>query len=142
MEKEKESYGSLFCCDVATKKKTMTEREKDYAKKCARENPHAFYCWARWEKVRAAVLAYDRYECQTCRHKYHRYKKATTVHHVNHLKDHPELALEMWYHDPITHKKERNLISLCHDCHEEAHGYRCRKWSEPGDPPLTEERWD
>ena len=116
----------------------MTKAEKIFAVRCARENPHEFYTWSRWLKVRAEVLAFDKYECQRCKEKRHKYTKATTVHHVNHFKERPDLALEMWYRNPATHKQERNLVSLCHNCHEEVHGYRKKGFAEP----LTEERWD
>ncbi len=118
----------------------MTKQEKDFTAWCAENDPVKFYKWRRWRQVRKEVLRMDRYECQLCRTKYHRYRKATTVHHVNHFKDRPELGLEIWYYDPAQHKKRRNLLSLCHDCHEEVHNYR------QGDceykAPLTEERWD
>lgn len=39
-----------------------------------------------------------------------RYKRATTVHHLKHLRDVPELALT-----------DSNLISLCEECHEVMH---------------------
>lgn len=116
----------------------MTEDEKIFAARCARENPHDFYTWSKWLKVRAKVLAFDKYECQRCKEKRRKYTRASTVHHINHFKVRPDLALEMWYHNPATHKQERNLVSLCHDCHEEVHGYRKREFVEP----LTEERWD
>lgn len=38
----------------------------------------------------------------------------------------------------VARTKKRNLISLCHDCHEEVHGYRKKEEKKP----LTEERWD
>ena len=116
----------------------MTESERRYASWCAEHDPHKFYAWGRWLAVRREVLQVDKYECQSCKTTYRRYRKADTVHHVNHFKARPDLALEMYYTDPATHQKRRNLISLCHDCHEEAHGYRKRKI----EPPLTEERWD
>lgn len=116
----------------------MTKEEKLYAQRCVDHDVHAFYIWSRWLQVRREVLSLDHYECQTCRSKYHRYRRADTVHHVNHLKDRPDLALEVWVDDPVTHKKRRNLVSLCHDCHEEAHGFRKPKAPEP----LTQERWD
>ena len=116
----------------------MTEKERRYASWCAEHDPHRFYKWSRWRAVREDVLRADRYECQTCKVKYKRYRPADTVHHVNHLKDRPDLALEMYYTDPATHRKRRNLVSLCHECHEEAHGYRKKK----DFVPLTEERWD
>ena len=63
--------------------------------------------------MRREVLQADRYECQICKAKYRRYRQADTVHHVNHLKTRPDLALEMY-------------------------GYRKKK----AEKPLTEERWD
>ena len=56
--------------------------------------------------------------------------------HVNYVKKHPEMALEIWYEWHGVRK--RNLISLCHDCHEAVHGYRKPEEKKP----LTEERWD
>ena len=116
----------------------MTDSERKYAAWCVAHDPHRFYTWTKWQHTRSKVLAMDRNECQVCRHKYNRYRRADTVHHVNHFKARPDLALEMYYKDPATHEKRRNLISLCHECHEAAHGYRKRKDTEP----LTEERWD
>jgi 5-methylcytosine-specific restriction endonuclease McrA len=116
----------------------VTNAEKAYAEHCAQHDVHDFYNWTKWLAVRAEVLKADHFECQRCRTKYHRYRKATTVHHVNHFKDRPDLALEMYYRDPATHEDKRNLISLCHDCHEEVHGWRKNE----GPEPLTVERWD
>ncbi len=118
---------------------TMTEAEKAYAAQCARRNPHAFYIWSRWLRVRSEVLSLDRHECQRCKDRYHRYRRADTVHHINHLRDRPDLALEIWYEEPGTHLRKRNLISLCRDCHEEVHE---RGAAKPPAPALTEERWD
>lgn len=116
----------------------MTDGEKAYVRWCVANDVHKFYIWSRWLAKRAEVLRIDKGECQTCRHKYKRYRKATTVHHVNHLKKRPELALEIYYRDPVTHENKRNLISLCHECHEEEHERIKREQKEP----LTEERWD
>ena len=123
---------------VICRRFTLTQEETAYAQWCAAQNPHAFYIWSRWLHIRQEVLALDHGECQICRSKYHRYRMATTVHHVNHFKRRPDLALEIWADDPVTHKRERNLISLCHDCHEEVHAYRAKNVTKP----LTEERWD
>lgn len=118
----------------------MTDKEKEYSIWCVKNDVHKFYKWKRWEKVRAQVLAMDKCECQKCRER-HRYKRADTVHHVNHLKDRPDLALEIWYWDPVSHSKRRNLVSLCHQCHEEVHGWRKNK-KEESKKVVTEERWD
>lgn len=116
------------------KEELMTEREINYVKRCVRENIHRFYTWTRWKHVRKEVLQLDKGECQLCKQR-GIYTKATTVHHVNYVKKHPDKALDIWY--TFRGQRKRNLISLCHDCHEAVHGYRKKKRAEP----LTEERW-
>ena len=107
----------------------MTERDIAFVKKCIKENIHRFYTWSKWKTKREEVLRLDKYECQICKQR-GKYKKATTVHHVNYVKKHP-----IWYY--FRGEKKRNLISLCHECHEEVHGYRKKEKKKP----LTEERW-
>ena len=72
----------------------------------------AFYQSMRWEQKRAEILRRDRGACQECK-KLGRYSKASTVHHVVHLKESPELALT-----------DSNLESVCRDCHELLHPER------------------
>ena len=93
-----------------------------------------FYLTWAWKKKRLEVLRLDKFECQHCKAKGF-YKPANTVHHVNHLDKHPELALDIYYTD-AEGKQKRNLISLCHDCHEIEHGYRQKEKKY-----LTEEMW-
>ena len=88
-----------------------------------------------WRRLRKLVLAEDKGECQYCKAK-GKYTKANTVHHVNYLKLHPELALEKYYKDDDGVTK-RNLISLCHNCHEHIHEWVQKEKEEP----LTIERW-
>lgn len=38
----------------------------------------------------------DHSECQRCR-EHHKYTPATTVHHVNYVRKHPDMALEIDY---------------------------------------------
>lgn len=114
---------------------TMTNNEIDFAKEAADKDIHKFYTCGKWKKLRAAVLELDKHECQLCRSR-GKYTKATTVHHVNYVKQHPELALEIWYE--WQGERKRNLISLCRDCHEEVHGYRKKASNKP---LITDERW-
>ncbi|MDE6707870.1 MAG: HNH endonuclease [Oscillospiraceae bacterium] len=51
----------------------------------------------------------DGYQCQDCK-RYGRLREAVTVHHIQHLAEHPELALQ-----------SENLISLCAECHNKRH---------------------
>ena len=95
---------------------------------------HDFYICSAWLKLRAEVLEEHKSECQHCKQKGF-YKKADTVHHVQYVRKHPELALSKTYiYKGIEHK---NLIPLCHDCHERTHDYRRKNIKKP----LTEERW-
>lgn len=100
---------------------------------------HRFYTCRAWLAVRDKVLDMDRHECQI--HKARgRYKRADLVHHINHLKDAPDLALSIWYKDDGG-QRQRNLISVCKDCHEtECHPNRLQKYKPK--PPVTRERWD
>ena len=99
---------------------------------------HEFYLWDEWRNpdhgVRAKVLKLDHFECQECR-KRGRYRKATIVHHIKHLKDRPDLALSIFDGD------ERQLESVCKQCHEDLHPESQLQYK-PTDLPVTEERWD
>lgn len=94
-----------------------------------------FYTTPEWQRLRLEVLAEDRFECQECKRQ-GRYRRATHVHHVNYVRQHPELALSKTYANEAGQTK-RNLISLCHACHESIHDHRQK--GKP--PPLTAERW-
>jgi Predicted restriction endonuclease len=98
-------------------------------------NLHAFYVSAYWLRLRSEVLLEYKHECQHCKEQGY-YKHADTVHHVQYVRKHPRLALSKTY--IFEGKERRNLIPLCHNCHEEVHGYRQKKKKKL----LTEERWD
>lgn len=100
---------------------------------------HPFYVSGEWRSLSAYVIdKIDRNECQICKSK-GRYRRAVLVHHVNHVKKRPELALDMYYND--AGEQKRNLISVCKVCHETVcHPERMRKAQRPHF--MTEERWD
>lgn len=93
-----------------------------------------FYNSKYWRRLRKEVLDDYKSECQICK-KNGFYSKANHVHHNQFVRRHPRLALSRTY--IFKGKEYNNLIPLCHDCHEEAHGYRQKEKEEP----LTEERW-
>lgn len=100
---------------------------------------HSFYCSSQWVRLSHEVLDMDKHECQICKQR-GRYRRADLVHHVNHVKDAPERALDIWYTD-ADGNRQRNLISVCKDCHETVcHPERMRRCKSA--PPLTRERWD
>ena len=100
---------------------------------------HPFYVTGEWRALSAEVLRIDRYECQLCKAK-GRYRRAALVHHVNHVKHRPDLALDIYYVDSDSEQK-RNLLSVCRWCHEnECHPERLCKTKVL--QFMTEERWD
>jgi 5-methylcytosine-specific restriction endonuclease McrA len=72
-------------------------------------NTETFYKSRAWQRKREAILRRDKYICQNCK-RYGRNTEATTVHHIIHLEDAPELALD-----------NDNLVSLCAACHNKLH---------------------
>lgn len=55
------------------------------------------------------ILKRDGYMCQHCK-RYGKAVPATTVHHIQHVDEHPEMAFV-----------DKNLISLCEGCHNKQH---------------------
>jgi len=102
------------------------------------DNLHAFYTCRPWVNLRLVVLRMDHYECQKCKAR-GKYTRATHVHHVNHVRDFPELALSITYIDE-NGVEHRQIISLCWRCHEEEHPDRVQDKQEEKEP-LTPERW-
>ena len=103
------------------------------------EMTNPFYLSAAWQHLRDEVIAADHYECQICK-AHGRYSRAVIVHHINHVDEHPELALCKTYVDS-TGKEQRNLISVCRRCHETVcHPERMGKHRYK--PPITREQWD
>jgi 5-methylcytosine-specific restriction enzyme A len=70
---------------------------------------HPFYNSPTWRKARKRVLTRDHHLCQRCLQK-EMLTPATVVHHIHHLKDQPEKALD-----------EENLQSVCAVCHNRLH---------------------
>lgn len=103
------------------------------------EQGHAwkFYKTKQWLQLKESILEKYHYECQECL-KQGKYTEAKNVHHINELKHRPELALNEYYIDSNTGEKKINLIPLCIDCHNKAHGRMC---SSEHKPQLNEERW-
>ena len=76
----------------------------------------SFYGTAAWKRARQQALDRDMGLCVWCRQRgrYARDRKgrrvpvlATMVHHIQHLEDRPDLALDL-----------NNLVSLCDRCHD------------------------
>ncbi len=74
----------------------------------------------KWRRKREAVLRRDKYQCQMCR-RYGRITAATTVHHIQHVEDRPDLTYE-----------DDNLISVCDACHNKLHPEKAKRAEERG----------
>ena len=90
-----------------------------------------FYKHPEWIKLKNQILAENHCECAECkrRGKVTRYdtdaagnkKLISTVHHVCHVRDHPELAMSRTYKNYQTGRTEPNLIPVCKACHNQLH---------------------
>ncbi len=97
-----------------------------------------FYHSVYWRNTRKKVLILDHYECQDCKEK-GKLTKAILVHHVKEVKLYPMYALSLY----ILNEKgeqERNLVSLCFNCHELRHN-RCFQSKNKAEKFLNEEWW-
>lgn len=100
-----------------------------------------FYNSVAWKKVRLEQLQADHFECQRCKHrgKYKdvkgivKYKKAVLVHHDYRFEQYPQYRLKRFVNG------NRNLYSLCQDCHEIEHEEERGLVKQVEE--LNEERW-
>jgi len=116
---------------------TLTKKELDKLRALIEDGrEHLFYCGSKWQRARKYVLRLDRYECQLCKSR-GQYAKATHVHHVQHLKQRPDLALSVF-----DDGGGRQLVSVCRACHEECHPERAPAMAVRVNRFSTVERWD
>lgn len=96
-----------------------------------------FYYTKEWKELRQEVLEEHHYECQECL-KQGRYTRAVCVHHINEVKDRPDLALSKYYtdHKGMEHKQ---LVPLCNKCHNIVHD-KLKQFIE-GKSFSNQERW-
>lgn len=108
-----------------------------------------FYKHPEWIKLKKKILKENHYECAECRSQgiITRYdidseggkKLISTVHHVCHVRDHPELALSRTYKDYETGETLTNLLPVCKACHNKLHPEKHKNKSK--DKFSNEERW-
>lgn len=96
-----------------------------------------FYRTKEWKYIRQEVLYELHYECQDCL-KRGRYTRADCVHHVNEVKQRPDLALSKYYTDQEGNQ-HRQLIPLCNTCHNLIHD-KLGNWQRK-DKFTNKERW-
>lgn len=97
-----------------------------------------FYETRAWKNVSKRIRTDDK-ECLICKAR-GRYSPAEIAHHVNHLRDRPDLAFDLTYTD-ADGNEQRNIISLCRQCHEDQHPENLRRVMS-SKKFMTVERWD
>ena len=97
-----------------------------------------FYKTDDWLELNEEVKYEHHYECVECLKK-GKYTRAECVHHVNKVKDRPDLALSKYYTD-IHGNKQKNLVPLCNKCHNKEHPEKFAKFKKK-DKFTNEEKW-
>lgn len=97
-----------------------------------------FYKSKQWIQLRTEVLEEHHNECYICRQQ-GKITRADTVHHVNYVREKPQLALSKYYIDN-NGNKQLNLIPICKACHNHLH-YKDKLGKLHEDKFTNEERW-
>ncbi len=118
----------------------MNDELLQFIEECIRkDNMHSFYIRKEWKEKRTKIINRDHCECQMCKRKgiikivkpkAKSKKERAYVHHIKHLKDYPELALD-----------DSNLETLCFECHELEHINERHYFESKEERFTNEERW-
>lgn len=109
-----------------------------------------FYKTKDWMRLKESVLRDAHYECAECRRRgiVTRYdigedgtkRRLSTVHHVMHVRSHPELAMSRTYTDRDGTVRQ-NLIPVCKACHNKIHPEKRNRNAPDPDKFTNVERW-
>lgn len=97
-----------------------------------------FYETRAWKNFSRHIRTNDK-ECLICKAS-GKFSPAEIAHHVNHLRDRPDLAFDLTFVD-ADGNEQRNIISVCRQCHEDQHPENFRRVMTQK-KFVTEERWD
>lgn len=98
-----------------------------------------FYNSKYWRRFSHEVKREQNNECQMCKSK-GRYAPAKILHHVNHLRERPDLAYSRYYTDEKG-ERHRQLLAVCFRCHEELHGRTFKVGTRPRKGYTNEEKF-
>lgn len=109
-----------------------------------------FYKTKEWIWLKKSILREHHYECAECRkngiitrydiNKDGERKLISTVHHVCHVRQRPDLALSRTYKDYVTGEELPNLIPVCKACHNKLHPEKIFRETQ-SDHFMNTERW-
>lgn len=115
--------GAFFVC----KKMDKTKLKQWIDELIEKDELWRFYKSKEFMKLKGQILKSQHYECQICREQ-GIITRADTVHHVQYVRTHPELALSEYYE--FNGELKRNLIAVCKSCHNKIHtekGFRQKR---------------
>lgn len=98
---------------------------------------YLFYKTADWIELKNEVLEDYHNECQMCIKK-GKVTRADCVHHINHVRNRPDMALTRYYEE--NGEQKENLIPLCDACHNKEHPEKFGS-GKSKDKFVNEERW-
>lgn len=121
---------------------------KEYIEQLIKKNElWRFYKSREWIDLKERILQEQHHECYECKKRgvITRYdvaedgnkKLISTVHHVQFVRSHPELALSEYYY--YNGERRRNLIPVCKACHNKLHPEKHKRQQSSG--YVNEERW-
>jgi len=109
-----------------------------------------FYKGKKWIALKRQILEENHFECRICKQKgiITRYDEGkdgkrrilSTVHHVNEVRERPELALSRFYIDASGSRCE-NLIPVCKACHNALHDRTFSGAKYQAEHFVNKERW-
>ena len=122
----------------------MVMDEKQIRKLIETDELWRFYKSKPWIRLKTKILRENHYECAECRKRGVITRRddgrlLSTVHHVCHVRQHPELAMSRYYKDYETGEMKENLIPVCKACHNRLHPEKHRQKNKNGF--VNEERW-
>jgi 5-methylcytosine-specific restriction endonuclease McrA len=120
--------------------KAMRYTQGDIAAMIIENDTRDFYNSRDWRKLSKKVIKDGNFECAECK-KMGKVTPAVLTHHINELKNRPDLAYSVTYVDENGEIKPQ-LVPLCHDCHERIH--KRGEYAEDSDKEThfwQEEKW-
>lgn len=117
----KDASSKSFFYDIITKMRNSKRYSVEELKQLiADDRLDLFYNSRAWRRLAREVKQAQNNECQRCKVR-GRYTPANIVHHVQYLRERPDLAYSRYYLDEHGNNQTQ-LIALCFACHEEVHG--------------------
>lgn len=112
-----------------------------FIRKCERERKmDKVYKLKPWRILRDEVLKESHNECYDCKQvgkiTLGTEEEPLEVHHVNFVRIRPDLFLSKYFVD-IDGTLKRNLIALCHKCHDKRHD----RFKTSSNEFISDERW-